>query len=519
MPDTWPQTLLHPAVFPHPVEELQLVETHISWVVLTGDTVYKIKKPVNLGFLDFSTLEQRKYFCQRELDLNCRFSQGLYLELVSITGSADSPHIGGNGDIIDYAVKMRQFDNEQLADHLAKKGQLRSDHIRAIAKTLAGFHQSLPAIEPQSPLGSAEDLFAAAQENFSQIAAYPLPGNSRETLDKLEEWTTEIYRRSLPLLQQRRQAGYVKDCHGDCHLGNIVMIKGEATLFDCIEFNDSFRVRDTMAEAAFLSMDLCARGLAEQSQLFLNTYLEYRGDYSGLPLLSLLRCYFAVVRAKVDLLRIPAEGHKAVTSSTHPDFFHYIDLAERFTRKPSPIIVLMHGLSGTGKSWLAERVATKINAIRIRSDVERKRLFSNDAAPSSTTELYSKQASQRTFDHLHDLSQTIVNAGFNCIVDATFLNKAVREPFIQAAYERQIPIFIMHCRARESTIVRRLQQRAIDGSDPSDADIDVYRQQKTKVDAFTSREQAWVIDVDTEEQNCVDLAVAQLAMRGKPSGL
>lgn len=511
MPDGWPHTLLHPAVFPDPVKELRLVETHISWVVLTGNFVYKIKKPVNLGFLDFSTLEKRRHFCRRELELNRRFSEELYLDVVPITGSLDSPLIGGEGNIIDYAVKMRQFDNRYLADHLAKNGLLQATDIDAIAETLAGFHDSLPAIHRDSPHGSAKQLYADAMENVTQIAAYPLPTATRQTLEELEQWTQENYQRCQPLLQQRRREGYVKDCHGDCHLGNIVMIEGRATLFDCIEFNDSFRVRDTIAEAAFLSMDLCARGLQERSLRFLNSYLEHSGDYRALPLLDLLRCYFAVVRAKVDLLRAPAKGHSDISPSTHPDFFHYLELARSFTYQKSPIIVLMHGLSGSGKSWLAERLAEKTAAIRIRSDVERKRLFG--ANHHATVGLYSEQASQRTFEYLNDLSQVVINAGFNCIVDATFLKQAVRAPFITSATRLRVPLAILHCQARESTILQRLQKRRAEGSDPSDADIQVYQAQKSKADGFTSEEKAWLIEIDTEEEGCVNLAVTQINKR------
>ncbi len=526
MTKRWPETLLDASAYPHAVGELQLIETHISWVVLTGRFAYKIKKPVNLGFLDFTTLALRQHFCQRELELNRRFSRDIYLQVVPVTGTREQPQIDGDGDggeIIDYAVKMRQFDNHQLADNLARNGQLSDVLIRQMANTLARIHRKLPAINSDSAYGFAEDLYQSAMENFSQIRAYTLPQDVRQSLTMLEQWTTTTYQRCQPLLEQRRREGYVKDCHGDCHLGNIVIIDGEVTLFDCIEFNDSFRIRDTMAEVAFLSMDLCARTLPEQSQRFLNSYLEYGGDYSALPLLNLFRCYYALVRAKVKVLGQPVAEQALVTAETHSEFYRYLALSKRFTETQPPALILMHGLSGSGKSYLAERVAATIQAIRIRSDVERKRLFQleqelaqdqkQEHSGSNEQGLYSAETSRKTFDRLLQLSQSIIAEGISCIVDATFISQAAREPFISWANHAKVPLVILHCEATESTSLHRLQQRAAVGSDASDADSKVYRQQKSTAEPLSPKETSYLITVDTERGNCIDFAIEQLTAR------
>jgi aminoglycoside phosphotransferase family enzyme/predicted kinase len=513
MSKAWPETLLDNSVYSHPVDDVRLIETHISWVVLTGQFAYKIKKPVNLGFLDFTTLALRRHYCERELELNRRFCRDLYLDVVPVTGTWQQPRIDGNGRIFDYAVKMRQFDNRQLADNLARNGQLNDELVRGMAKTLARIHAELPSISETSEYGFAKDFYAAAMENFSQIRAYSLSREIQQSLAALEQWTGTVYQRNRPLLEQRRREGHVKDCHGDCHLGNIVILDGKITLFDCIEFNDSFRIQDTISEAAFLSMDLCARNLPEQSRRFVNIYLEYCGDYDALSLFNLFRCYYALVRAKVYLLRQPAPNQPAITAETHSEFYRYVTLAERFTEKNTGMLVLMHGLSGSGKSHVAEKVAAKFNAIRIRSDVERKRLFHLAPEQPGTNEpnLYSAEASRRTFDRLLALSQSIVVAGFGCIVDATFLSRAAREPFIHwATREKNIPLVILHCDASEPVILQRLQQRTVQGGDASDADCAVYRQQLSVAEPLSPDESVYLVSVDTEHADCIDFAVAQL---------
>ncbi len=515
MSKAWPQSLLDASVYPHAVDELKLIETHISWVILTGEFAYKIKKPVNLGFLDFSSLALRQHYCQRELELNRRFSRDLYLETVAITGSEQQPRIDGDGEAIDYAVKMRQFDNRFLADNLARNGQLTDDLVRQMATTLARIHTQLPSIDDDSPYGSAEDFYAGASENFTQIRAYTVPPASQQTLIGLQQWTDKAYQGHQTLLQQRRQQGFVKDCHGDCHLGNIVVLNNEVTLFDCIEFNDSFRIRDTLAEAAFLSMDLCARNLAGQSQRFINTYLEHRGDYEGLSLFNLYRCYYAMVRAKVNALQHSAQQHPTLTHASDDKFFHYVALAERFTRSPTPGLVLMHGLSGSGKSWLAERLMTQFNAIRIRSDVERKRLFQQlpEALENDATELYGKPMSRKTFERLLVLSQAIIRAGYCCFVDATFLSRSTREPFIDWALNTQVPLAIVHCEADEAVIKHRLDTRKAQGNDPSDADYAIYQRQKDNAEPFLTEEIPYLIRVDTDSQESIDDAVSKLRQR------
>jgi len=509
----WPDSLLTSSVYPHSVDTLQLIETHISWVVLTGQFAYKIKKPVDLGFLDFTTLALRRHYCERELALNRRFSRDLYLDVVPVNGTRENPRVQGGGEIIDYAVKMRQFDNRLRADHLAESGQLGDDLVRLMGRTLARIHRSAPAIDPRSEVGAVAAFSASAMQNFTQIDAYNLADDLRQTLADQKKWVSRVYQNLRQLMEKRREQGFVKDCHGDCHLGNIVILEGEIILFDCIEFNDSFRITDTLAEAALLGMDLWAHGLREQFWRFLNSYLEFGGDYEALALLDLYGCYYALVRAKVDLLKTPAAAQPLVSPESRPEFYRYIALAGQFTAHRSPALILMHGFSGSGKSWLAEQLATRIGAIRIRSDVERKRIFrlEPDQACAPETDLYSEKASQLTLDRMIALAHAITDAGYICIVDATFLTLTSRAPFFDWAAGGGIPLAILHCEAAEQIILRRLQQRSARARDPSDADSLVYRRQKETAEPLSDRERRYMISVDTGRADCIDFAYRQLA--------
>ena len=501
MTKLWPYTLLTPSAFPHSVETLELLETHISWVILTGTFAYKIKKPVDLGFLDFTTLALRHHYCLRELELNRRFADALYLDVVAITGSRAEPVIGGDGEVLDYAVKMRQFDSHFLADELARRGALSDTLIKQMAQTLAGFHQQFPPASPDSTTSSVDRFFSAASQNFTQINEYRLQSHDATLLNTCTRWMKRQQRDNTEIMQSREQRGFIKECHGDCHLGNIAVLDGKITLFDCIEFNDAFRVMDTLAEAAFLTMDLQARNLDAQARLFLNSYLEYRDDYSGLPLFNMYRSYYATVRAKVDLLSAPASATIEVSKASHPNFCRYLKLAHSFTQKTKPILVLMHGLSGSGKSYLAERLLKGFNAIRIRSDVERKRLFGIPFEQSGreVKELYSSETSRRTFERLLILSGKVIASGFSCIVDATFLSRSSRYPFLEWAERTGMQVLIIDCQSDDATIVSRLNARSEQGDDPSDADVAIYQRQKRSAEPFSAIEQQHVISVQTDQ--------------------
>lgn len=296
-------SLLSAEIYPHPVNQLRLIETHISWVILTGPYAYKIKKPVNLGFLDFSSLEQRKLYCEEELRLNKRTAPSIYLGVVPITGSTTQPQLDGKGEAIEYAVKMRQFPQDAQLDHLLEQGGLKAAHMDAFARLVADFHQQVAVAGADDNYGEPDQVMQPVEENFEQIGQHQLTSQQQQLLDELHAWSTTEYQRLETQLAQRKQQGFIRECHGDMHLRNLAWIDEQAVAFDGIEFNANLRWIDVISEVAFLVMDLQDRNQPELAQRFLNAYLEITGDYAGLSLLPFYLVYRALVRAKVAAIR------------------------------------------------------------------------------------------------------------------------------------------------------------------------------------------------------------------------
>ncbi|MDX1802422.1 MAG: phosphotransferase, partial [Marinobacter sp.] len=248
--------LQNPALYDHPVTDFQVHETHISWVILTGEFAYKIKKPMDFGFLDFSTLERRRHFCEEEVRLNRRLADKLYLEVVPITGSAEQPKLGGPGEAFEYAIRMRQFDQSDLLDVRQENSRLDDRLLTSLAHQVADFHNHIPAVADDVPLGTPEAVYAGMQENFDQIRPLIDDPQLLAQLDQLESWTESTFSRQQTLIERRRADGFVRECHGDLHLANITVFEGEVTVFDCIEFSEPFRWIDIINDLAFLLMDL-----------------------------------------------------------------------------------------------------------------------------------------------------------------------------------------------------------------------------------------------------------------------
>ena len=503
--------LLSPTAFLHPVGNIQLIETHISWVILTGSYAYKIKKPVNLGFLDFSELEQRKKYCEEELRLNRRTAPQLYLALVEIRHCADHSYIVATqeksttekeqGELVDYAVQMTQFDsNALLADHV-KNTPLPQKTWQQLAKTIANFHRNAKVFF-DGTLGCPEMVQSASNQNFEQIHPYLTLDTEIQRIKQIEIWVREYGQSLEPLIKKRKDNGFVRDCHGDLHLGNLALIKGQVVPFDCIEFNEKFRIIDTASEIAFTIMDLDAQGLSQESNCFLNAYLEQSGDYQALALLNYYKVYRAMVRAKVSLLSTAIEDRKHLPETpNYQEFQHYLQLATHYTKDHPTFIAIMHGVSGSGKSYQAQKMAEAMGAIRLRSDVERKRLFFLAPEQSSTSlvnkGIYTAAASDKTFNHLATMAKIIVDSGFPCIVDATFLHQSRRNQFLQLAKDSNVNFLIIDCHPPEATILERLSTRQRKGNDASEADEKVMRNQSKHREALTDSEQQYTVTTDT----------------------
>lgn len=500
--------LQNPALFPHPVDDFQVIETHISWVLLTGPYAYKFKKPANFGFLDFTTLEARKHFCNEELRLNQRLTDDLYLEVLPITGSVEAPQLGGNGEVLEYALKMRQFSQAGLLSTLQANGELTTGHIDDLATQIADFHQHTPRVDSDTEFGSPDSAMAPVVQNFEQIRPLISEKSDLTQLDALQAWAESSFERLKPLMAQRKAEGFIRECHGDIHLGNATLINGKVVLFDCIEFNEPFRKTDVYADIGFLAMDLEDRGLKSLSRRLISQYLEKTGDYDGLELLNFYKAYRAMVRAKVALFSQPADADGVQRAATLRQYRNYANLAESYSAIPSRFMVITHGVSAVGKSHVAMRLVESLGAIRLRSDVERKRMFSDESAA-----LYGEQASNATYARLHELAGTVLRAGFAVVIDATYLKHEQRQAAAKVAETTGVPFLILDCEAPDAVIAGWLEQRQAQNTDPSDATMDVIKTQQASREPLTVEEIVYSKHVATHESSDLDSLIDQLRQR------
>lgn len=495
------EALQNPELYNHKVESFTLIETHISWVLLTGPCAYKIKKPVNFGFLDFSGLEQRRHFCQEELRLNQRLAPDLYLGVLPISGTPERPLLNDDSQPIEYAVRMKQFPGDQQLEQLLARQELNFGHMAQIATVVADFHQRIDSSGSgsDSPFGTPELVMAPVLQNFEQIKPLLTEPSDRTDIEQIELWAQDTFERLHPLFEKRKQTGMIRECHGDLHLGNITLIDGQVTLFDCIEFSESFRWIDTMSEIAFFAMDLEDRGLVNFASHFVNAYLEQTGDYSGLQLLGFYKSYRALVRAKVALFRLQQEGPDSPEAATIlAQYRGYIRLAQSYMKIPNRCLLLMHGYSGTGKTTVSNELVNELGLIRLRSDVERKRFFSRQDNRSQLPDgnIYSHQASELTFSHIANTALEILNAGYSLVIDATFLQKLYRDIFVALAEQQGVPVQIIHCQLDDALVRERIGQRANAGQDASDADLSIYELQLSEAQPLDTQESRYSLTVD-----------------------
>ncbi len=484
----------NPALYPHPTGNFALRETHISWILLTGEFVYKIKKPMNFGFLDFTTLERRRHFCEEEVRLNQRLAPDLYVETVAIHGSAESPSLAGEGTPIEYAVKMRQFDPDAVLSMTRPTPDQLERILSALMVRVADFHgRGSARATMDQPFGSVPAVLAPVTQNFAQIAPLLATPEEHGILGQIETWALREHQRFTHLFDARKRDGKVRECHGDMHLGNIAIIDGHAVLFDCIEFNEEFRWIDVINDIAFLLMDLDDRGLQGLGTVLLNTYLEETGDYEGVLLLPFYMCYRAMVRCKVALFTCATPGLDATAREEQArKASAYLRLAHTYTVRPRPFLCLTQGLSGSGKTTLSRHLMLRHPCVRLRSDVERKRLSGLTPLANSESALgagiYAPEISQLTYQRLLDLARLLLEGGHGVIVDATFLLGSQRQPFIDLARGLSITFAIAACRVHETSARQWLDQRREEGKDAAEADVDVMLAQKNVVEEFNSTE-------------------------------
>ena len=498
-----------PALCGPDVAEVEWIETHISWLLLAGDRVYKFKKPLKLDFLDFSTRALRRAACEEELRINRRTAPSLYLGLVGLSGTAAQglrlQPLGQAPQDAEPAVCMRRFAQDDLLLQRLQDGQLGGADMDALACEIARFHASAAVAgtaqgwgTPLAVQAPVRDCLAALQAQADSGWAALVPA-----LQSLAPWCQQQGAALAPVFEARRLAGRVRECHGDLHLANLVLIDGQPQLFDAIEFNPALRWIDCVADIAFLAMDLEARGRTDLAWRFLNAWLEHTGDYAGLQVLQYYRVYRALVRARVAGLRLAqvegeVGGDKRAASLR--EVLRYLALALRFTEPRTVELWLAHGFSGAGKSTQSQALIAERGVVRVRADVERKRLFglapqaSSAAVPGG---IYTAEASERTHEALAQAARCALDAGFTVLVDATFLNPAMRQRFMALAAQAQVRCRILSFEAPLAVLRERVRSRQLAGGDASEASVQVLESQWAAAQPLSPAEEALTVHVDT----------------------
>ncbi|MGQ9838893.1 MAG: bifunctional aminoglycoside phosphotransferase/ATP-binding protein [Cyanobacteriota bacterium] len=533
------QAMLDPAFYPHPVQvPIQLIQTHISYILLTGDYAYKVKKPLDFGFLNFTTLQQRQHFCQEELRMNQRGAPGLYLEVLPIIQANSHFQLlnrlpGSEDCVVEYTLKMRQFPQESLLSNLFARGELTATLMEELGRVVAAFHAQTQTNDYIRSFGQPERVREAFDENYRQTQRYIGGPQTAQQYEETQAYTDWFFAERQDLFQQRLDQDRIRECHGDLHLSNICLWEGKLLLFDCIEFNEPFRFVDVMYDVSYAVMDLDARHRSDLGNAYLNTYLEETGDWEGLKILPIYLNRQAYVRAKVTsfLLDDPtaAEKTKAEAFKTAAQYYR---LAWEYTRPKQGRLFLMSGLSGSGKSTVARYLARQQGAIHIRSDAVRKHLAGIPLRERGGAEVYTPEMTTKTYQRLLQLGIELAQEGYTVILDAKFDRQALRGMAIAQAETRGIPLRILHCHAPTTLLQERLQQRAssqtsgalaastqaswlvgdlLYAPDIADATADMLSKQQAHWQDFTESERPFVTAIDTSQDWQAQLTTLSLA--------
>lgn len=498
---------------------VRLIETHISWVLLTASFAYKLKKPLRLSFLNFTTLAARRHCCVEELRLNRRLAASLYLDVVDVCDSPQGPRFGGAGPVLDAAVRMRRFPDGALWSEMLSEGRLAPGDIDALAQRLADFHFNAAVAAPDSGFGSAQVQRRVTQgiidaiDSVASIPAIDWPA--------LRGWLGRQQQALSPLWPARLRAGRVRECHGDLHLSNVLQLDGVASAFDGIEFDAELRWIDVLDDIAFLALDLIAHGQPGLAARFINAYLDASGDHDGLPALRFFMVRRALVRAQVMALREPQGALHSGPAAGRCNTAAYLVTASAIAARNDARLAITHGLPGAGKSFVSQQLLETVGAIRVRSDVERKRLFGVGALQSSQgrvpSGIYTDDATLRTVARLHEVARIALGAGWPVLVDAAFLRRAERRQFAALAASLALPFSIIDCQAALPLLRQRVEQRALlqasGAGDASEADVAVLELLVHADEPLDEAERALAIVVDADGDAAPAVTPATLAAR------
>ncbi len=504
--------LLRPDTYSHRPSTVTLEQTHISYVFLAGDHVYKVKKPVKLSFLDFSTRELRRHFCHEEVRLNRRLAGDVYFGVVAVCEEHGTFRLGPENDAaaVDYAVHMRRLPEERLLNQLLDRNAVSPEMIDLIARRLADFHRAADAGPEVTANGDVGAIRWVLEDNFANARAFRERTILAREDDHIQAFVNRFLAREQALFRRRQAEHRIRDCHGDLHADHLCFVDG-VVIFDCIEFNPRFRFCDVASDLAFLTMDLDYHGHPELAAHLINQYTAYAGDMDLRQLMPFYKCYRAYVRGKVDSLKsVEPEVSDADREAARASAQRHFALAYRYSWADTRCLVIIAGLSGTGKSSLAAALAARTGFAHINSDVVRKSL---PGVPPG--ELYSGETSARTYRTMFEQARAALAAGRGAIVDATFQRRCDRDAAHTLARTLDVPWLLVESRCSDAVVLARLDARAAEGRSVSDADRRVYEEQKRRYEPIVGEEAEGCLVLDTSRPVLTSSAAIETAVEDR----
>lgn len=491
-----------PEFYPHPVSAVELRQTHISTVFLTGSFVYKIKNPVNLGFLDFSTLDQRHYYCRREVQLNRRLARDIYIDVVPITGRDHDYHLDGEGPAVEYAVKMRQLsDGDAMLERL-ERSAVTEGELDELADLLVAFYEKADIAETNGMVEDTAGRPLPWQENFNVLRYYAGQCLDRSAFETIEAAAHHFFDHRQRLFQGRIDNGRVKDCHGDLRSDHIYFTPDGIQIIDCIEFNDRFRFQDIISDLAFLAVDLEDHHFTAAGNGIVRRYVEHTNDVAALPLFDFYRCYRAMVHCKVSCVRMEQ------TDCESPEGLAWQEKAEKYLGMARgyaetfnrPVLWIVFGLPASGKSTIAQALGGVWGIDVLRSDKIRKTLFSppdnRKTENAFGSGIYSRDATAATYEKLLSNAGERFEQSESVVLDATFSDAAWRSAALDLAARKQAAAVLIECTAADRILAARLRERETKPS-LSDARLAHLDQFKTSFQPYRQIEGGLHMRIDT----------------------
>ena len=509
------RAMLEPGFYPGRPDVVRFQQTQMSFVFIAGDLVYKVKKPVNLGYLDYTTLEKRRYFCERETSLNRRLCPDTYLDVVPIAQKGQHIALGETGEIIEYAVRMRYLPQDRMLNILLVKDEATPQMVEALAARVSNFHQGA---ETNAQIGTFGDIAAIrgnTEENFDQTEKSIGRTISSSKFERIKRFAREFLATNESLFKERVTEGRIRDCHGDLHAAHVCFADG-ICIFDCIEFNDRFRYGDTASEVAFLAMDLDHYGRADLGATFVSSYVNSSRDAQLPRLLPFYKCYRAYVRGKVESFKLEdpylPEKEKTQARETATGYF---DLASFYTRS-KPTLFITVGVTGTGKTTFARAISRRLGLAMVSSDVVRKQLagvpLTEHRFDGFQAGLYAEDFSQRTYDTMLNQARDKLASRCSVVLDATFIRKSDRLKAMELAERASADYFVVEFTATEETIKKRLAERSLSKS-VSDGRIEILEPQMQRFETVNevSERQHVLLDPSTPLSHKIESLLAKLA--------